>query len=91
MTVIEMVAKELRMTPNELEKESLKSYLEKRLSKIESEIFRLAGKFGIRDVLDLDTKLKEGLINEKDSFEDYFTLDQLETEREKLRELLEKV
>jgi len=39
MAVIDLVAKELHMNPKELLKESLKTYLEKRLSKVEADIF----------------------------------------------------
>ena len=39
MVVIDLVAKELHLKPDELMKESLKTYLEKRLSKIESGYF----------------------------------------------------
>lgn len=91
MAVIDMVAKELHMKPKELLKEGLKTYLEKRLSKVESDIFLLAKKYGIKDVFELDTKVKEGFISEKDSYNDYFTLDNLEVEREKIKKFLEKL
>ena len=91
MTVIELVAKELQMSPKELEKESLRSYLEKRLLKVESEIFRLAKKFGVSSVFELDKKLKDGRVREKDAFEEYFALDHLESERDKIRALLKKL
>jgi hypothetical protein len=40
---------------------------------------------------DLDKKIKEGLISEEQAYDDYFTLDNLETEREKLKKILEKL
>ena len=91
MAVIETVAKELHMEPDELLKESLKSYLEKRLSKIEADIFLLVKKYGVRDVLEMDEKVKKGLISEKDAYDDYFTLDNLESECEKIKRILEKI
>ena len=45
MAVIDMVAKELHMNPKKLLNESLKSYLEKKLSKVEADIFLLAKKY----------------------------------------------
>ena len=89
MTTIDIVAKELHMKPNELLHESLRTYLYKRLSKVESDIFLLAKKYGIKDVFELDTKVKEGLINEDDAHEDYFTMDNLEADRDKIRKLIE--
>ncbi len=89
MTTIDIVAKELHMKPNELLHESLRTYLYKRLSKVESEIFILAKKYGVKDVFELDTKVKEGLVNEDEAHEDYFTMDNLEADRDKIRKLIE--
>ncbi len=91
MAVIDMVAKELHMNPKELLEESLKTYLEKRLLKVEADIYLLAKKHGVRDVFEMDAKVKEGLIIEKDAYDDYFTLDNLEAEREKIKRFLEKI
>ena len=91
MAVIDMVAKEFNMKPKELLKESLKTYLEKRLSKVEADIFLLAKKYGVKDVFELDSKVKEGLFSEKETFDDYFVFDNLEAEREKIKKYLEKL
>lgn len=91
MAVIDKVAKEFHMKPKELMKESLKTYLEKRLSKVEADIFLLAKKYGVKDVFELDSKVKEGFLTEKDAYEDYFILDNLETERDKIKKFLEKL
>lgn len=91
MTVIDKVAKELHMKPNELLKESLKTYLEKRLLRIETDIFLIAKKYGVKDVFELDSKVKEGFLTEKEAYEDYFNLDNLEAKREKIKKFLEKL
>jgi hypothetical protein len=91
MAVIDAVAKDFHMKPKELLKESLKTYLEKRLSKVEADIFLLAKKYGVKDVFELDAKVKEGLFKEKEAYEDYFALDNLEAEREKIKKYLEKL
>ncbi len=91
MAVIDMVAKELHMKPEELLKESLRTYLEKKLSRVEADIFLLAKKYGVKDVFELDSKVKEGLISESEAYEDYFVLDNLEAEREKIKKSLEKL
>lgn len=89
MAVIDEVAKELHMKPKELLKESLKTYLEKRLTKVEADIFLLAKKYGIKDVFEFDSKVKAGFIRESDAYEDYFNFDNLEAEREKIKKILE--
>ena len=91
MNVIDGVAKELQMKPEELMKESVKTYLNQKLSKVESEIFILARKYGVKDVFELDARVKEGLISEKDAYDDYFAYDNLEADREKIKKLLEKM
>ncbi|MBU1206822.1 MAG: hypothetical protein KKH04_07850 [Proteobacteria bacterium] len=91
MAVIDLVAEELHMKPEELMKESLKTYLEKRLSKVEADIFILTKKYGVKDVFEFDLKVKEGFINEDKGYEDFFTFDNLETEREKIKKFLERL
>jgi len=91
MNIIDGVAKELHMKPNELIKESVRTYLEQRLSKIETEIFVLAKKYGVKDVFELDSKVKEGIVSEKEAYDDYFTFDNLEADREKIKKLLEEI
>lgn len=91
MTVVDMVAKEFHVSPKELLKDSLKTYLHQKLSKVEADIFIIAKKYGVKDVFELDSKVKKGLVTEKDAYDDYFALDNLEAEREKIKKLLEKV
>ena len=91
MTVIDTIAKEFHLNPNELLKESLRMYLHQKLAKIEADIFLIAKKYGVKDVFALDSKAKEGFIRESDAYDDYFALDNLEAEREKVKKLLEKV
>lgn len=91
MNVIDGIAKELLMDPDELMKESVKTYLNHKLSKVESEIFILARKYGVKDVFELDARVKEGLISEKDAYEDYFAYDSLEADRDKIKKLLQEI
>ena len=91
MNVIDGVAKELLMDPDDLIKKSLKTYLNHKLSKIESEIFVLARKYGVKDVFELDARVKEGLISEKDAYDDYFAYDNLEADRDKIKKLLQEI
>lgn len=91
MTVIDMIAKEFHLNPDELLRESMRTYLHQKLAKIEADIFLIAKKYGVKDVFELDSKAKEGFISEEDAYDDYFVLDNLEAEREKGKKLLEKV
>jgi hypothetical protein len=91
MNVINAVAKKLQMSPDMLITEGVKTYLRQMLSKVESDIFILAKKYGIKNVFEMDSKVKNGFISENDSYEDYFALDNLEADRDKLKKLLKKI
>jgi hypothetical protein len=91
MNVINVVAKELQMSPNMLITEGIKIYLKQMLSKVESDIFILAKKYGVKDIFEMDSKVKNGFINENDSYEDYFALDNLEADKDKLKKLLKEI
>ena len=91
MITVEQVANEFQMKPDEVLKESLNVYLKRRLSKVEAEIFLIAKKYGVKDVFELDSKAKKGLVKEEDSYDDYFALDNLEAERDRIKFLLNKI
>ena len=56
---------------------------------MEADIFLLTKKYGVKDVLELDSRVKSGFIRESDAYDDYFTFDNLEAEREKIKKILE--
>lgn len=91
MTLVDTVAKEFHLNPKELIADSLRTYLHQRLSKVEADIFLVAKKYGVKDVFELDLKVKKGLVSEKDAYDDYFALDNLEADRDKIKKLLELV
>ena len=91
MTAIDAIAKEFHMKPKELLKASLRTYLEQRLSGIEADLFLIAKKYGVKDIFQLDEMVKSGLVTEEKSYDDYFALDNLDAEREKIRNFLSKL
>jgi len=88
---LEELAKDLRMKPDELMKESLETFLKHKLKVIESELFLLAKRYGVRDVQEFDRMIQEGKFHEEDAFEDYFKFDNLEAERDLILEYLDKL
>lgn len=62
-----------------------------KLKVIESELFLLAKKYGVNSVFEFDRMVKEGKFHEEDTFEDYFTFDNLEAERDLIMNHLEKL
>ncbi len=86
--LLTQIATELRTPPEQLMTESLRLYLEHRLRLVESELLRLAHKYGVQTVAELDRLVQSGKVHEEEAFEDYFEFDYLEAERDKIRELL---
>ena len=88
MNAIPKIASILKVTQEELERESLETYLHIRLKRCESELFNLARKYGVSSIEDFEEEYKSGNIAEKGTWEDFFRLDHLEAERESIREAL---
>lgn len=84
----EEIARKLDMVPKDLERESLRVYLEARRRDVEAQLFLLAKKYGVQTVQALDSAIREGKIREAEGFEDFFTFDHLEAERDKILEAL---
>jgi hypothetical protein len=84
----EAVARKLGIEPGHLERESLQAYLEARRRQVEAQLFLLATKHGVRTVQEFDAAIQQGKIREAEGFEDFFALDHLEAERDKILEAL---
>ena len=91
MQVLDEIAKVLHTEPDKLEKDSLKSYLEKELLRVETNIYQIGCRHGIKSILELDEKLKKGEAKEEDIREDFMELDRLESEKDELLEALRKL
>jgi hypothetical protein len=87
----ESIAPKLGLTPRQLERESLELFLQHRLRLVESHLLRLAGKFGVQTIAELDDLVQSGRVHEADAFEDYFEFDRLEAKRGALVESLEEL
>ena len=62
-----------------------------KLRLIESELFRVASKYGVSTIDELDKLLEIGKISEKNLGEDYFLFDHLLNAKEKLEKELKKL
>jgi hypothetical protein len=87
--LIEQIAQKLETEPQTLERESLRLYVEKKVRVVESELLRLAHKYGVQNVTELDEMIRQGKYHEDEAFEDYFEFDNLESERDTLVSVLE--
>ena len=91
MNAIPRIAPILNITQEELERESLETYLHIKLKRCESEIFNLVRKYGVSSIEDFEEQYKRGGIEEEGTWEDFFRLDYLEAERESIRKALEAI
>lgn len=91
MQVLEEAAKLLSMETEELERKSIKTFLERELTNTEVEIYRIATKHGVKSVLELDDKLQRGEITEEEMLDDFMELDYLESRRGGLIKVLGKL
>jgi predicted metalloprotease len=91
MQIIEEIAKFLNMDREGLERESLKTFLEKELRNTEAEIYKIGAKHGVKSIFELDEKLKRGEITEEKMMDDFMELDYLESRRKDLQRAIEKI
>ena len=87
----ENIALRLQLPPQELERESLRLFLNHRLRLVESQLLNLARKYGVETVAELDRLVQSGQIHEAEAFEDYFEFDHLEVERDTLLDALKEL
>jgi hypothetical protein len=91
MQIFEEVAKVLNMNQEGLQRESLRTFLERELRNIEAEIYKIGTKHGIKSIFELDEKLKRGEITEEEMMDDFMELDCLESKRDNLLKAMEKM
>ena len=87
----ETIAPKLSLTPQELERESLRVFLDHRLRLVESQLWDLAQKYGVQTVDELDERIQRGDFHEAEAFEDDFEFDHLEAERDALQASLKEL
>lgn len=91
MTTIEKVSEILNMDAGRLENESIREFLKKKIRSVEIRIFQIAKKHGIKSIEELDEKIKKGLVEEENIFEDFKEMDYYESEKDKLLNALKEL
>ena len=81
------IAKKLNKNEKELEAESLKIFLENKIKELRIEKSVIMKKYGIKNYRELEEKLKNGELSEKECGEDYLNLCFLESNLNKLSEM----
>lgn len=89
--VIDALAEELRLPKESVLAQGLKTFLERNLREIKVEIFQITGKYGVSCVEEMETRYKQGTLEEEDTWRDFQRLDHLEYKREHLEKLLKEL
>jgi len=87
----EEAAKMLHMEKKKLVEEGLKAYSRERLRELRAEITAIYLRYGVSSLKELDEKINKGELNESDTFDDFTRLDYLESEEEKISNIMEKL
>ena len=82
------LAEKLNISADEIIRESLKIFLERKLRELKVEIFRIRSKYGISSVEEFEELYKKGEIEEKDTWQDLQRLDHLEFKKEEIEKIL---
>ncbi len=87
-SILEQVAHELDISEEEALRESLRTLLNRHLREVQSEIFEIAGRYGVSSVEDMEEHYRRGTLEEADSWRDLQRLDHLEYRQDRLQQLL---
>lgn len=88
---IEEAATTLHMKKEKLAEEGLKSYLREKVRGLKAEITAIYLKHGVSSMEELDEKINKGELSESDTFDDFTRVDYLEGEKDKIRNIMEKL
>jgi hypothetical protein len=78
--LLKEVAAILNLPERDIERESLKTFLEEKLKKLLIEQFQLTQKYGVKNVDEMETFYAAQKLSEKESWEDFFELSHIEAE-----------
>jgi hypothetical protein len=86
--VVERVSKVLGVPPEELIVKGVEEFLQAQLRMCLTEIQEVKTRYGVKDVVELKRKIREGVVEEHPAWEDLILLENLEERARTLREEL---
>lgn len=88
MKELDALAKNLNLSKEEMLKESLKVFLERKLREIKTEMFKIRTKYGVSSVKEFEELYRKGEVEEKDTWQDLQRFDHLEFKKDELEKAL---
>jgi hypothetical protein len=89
--ILSRIAHDLGLSEDDLLKQGMRSFLEQQLRKTNADIFEICGRYGIKNINEMEQRYKDGSLKESDSWRDLQKLDHLEYKRDQFMALLEAV
>jgi hypothetical protein len=87
--MLSTVAQELQISEDELLRQGLRSYLEEQLRSVKAELLALYGRYNVRSVEEMESRYRDGTLEEAGSWRDLQRMDHLEYRRDQLQRLVE--
>jgi hypothetical protein len=91
MQYVDSVAEKLNISRDDILRESLRFYLERKIRELKTEIFKIRTKYGVSSVEEFEEKYRKGEIPEKDSWQEFQSLDHLEFKKNELETALAQI
>jgi hypothetical protein len=91
MELLEEIAGSLKIGKEALARDSIELFLKKELLETEAQMFKIAIRHGVKNVADFDRMLAIGKAKEEDVLDDYMELDYLESRRDDLLKMLQRL
>ena len=82
------LAEKLNISKDEIIAEGVKSFLEKKLREIKTQIYEIHIKHNVSSVHDFELKYEKGEVEEKDTWSDLQRLDHLEYKKDEIEKIL---
>ncbi len=82
------LAEKLNLSKDEMLRESLKIFLERKLREIKTEIFKIRTKYGVSSVEEFEELYRKGKVEEKDTWQELQQLDHLEFKKDEIEKVL---
>ncbi len=89
--LLSTMARELRLSEEDLVRQGLRSVLDHQLRTIKAEIFVIHGRYNVASVEEMEARYEDGSLEEAESWRDLQRLDHLEYKRDHLLKLLETI
>jgi len=89
--LIKEVAEILSLSEHDVERDSLKTFLETRLRTLLAEKLSLTRRYGVSNIDEMESFYAQQKLSEKDSWEDFFELSHIEAEIAAVKKALQKI